>query len=457
MLLHFGLSALLLAGTALASMPYNSTGASYGNGKDDVNKKKPVKTEGEGGVAFIPPKWFAFCGLLNPSYDESDPAYVELFLKGNANGTVHFRPIFRQDLFQTYKHAIDGVMDYKFLKDLVPKANEDFCYSSLSSDRDLNSTAMAMTANEAGTYCFFGYQEIEPTGNGEAPQPIMNARYKTVDYKQCKPVHRKFLYLSLFSSFVGVYWLVRWLRDTRNFTFTQFLLLVWYSAFLVNHPMKQMLFTYCDLIGQYLGEIFSMFSYLFGDGIERSLFNSLILALSLGLGYLRRSSKKLVFLVVLLGWVQSLFIVVVPLIFPFLFLTKSPKAKPLQLVWLLFSYGYLPTLLIIGKFLAYQKYLKTGRAFDSKYMKIKIFIPLLLLSILVNVKFYLRSVPFFYTTEEIAKTLFGVMYFCLLAFSLNRYGRALKDDKAENSENLQKPLPLYKDDPEMGSPADEKL
>ncbi|EPY50177.1 hypothetical protein SPOG_00938 [Schizosaccharomyces cryophilus OY26] len=464
MLLHFGLSALLFTGTTLASMPYNNTG----NSNSDPDNNKPIFQYWEEELSLFPTgdpnvQAFAHCDLLVPFYDNISGmtvANARLQQKECSNGTAHILLVGHEDLFQAYKHAIDGNEDYRYFKNFTSKPDEDLFDFHFNFTDGINSAYYMRSVNKPGTYCFLGLQEVEPTENGGMPEPIMYPRYQSALYKDRKPEHRIFFFLSVFSSLISLVWLIRWLRNYKKNTFTQILLFVWYAAFLLNHPIKRTFFSNGNIgvPGKLFSFIFPAFSYLFGDGVERPLFNSLILALSLGLGYYRRSSKKLVFLIILLGFVQSLFIVIAPMIFPILLLTESPKAKPLQLTWMLFNYGYLPSILVIRVFHVCRMRLKLGHDFDDKYIKSKKFLPLLLLAILVSVILHVQSAPTFNVKSEVIKTCVGVMYFYLFAFTLNAYNsRVLKDDKAEISEKLQKPLPLYKDDSEMELPADEKL
>ncbi|EPY50220.1 hypothetical protein SPOG_00981 [Schizosaccharomyces cryophilus OY26] len=191
-------------------------------------------------------------------------------------------------------------------------------------------------------YSFLEYQEIDPTEDDpteDESEPIVYFRYKSSEFREDGSKRRIFAGLLVISSSIGMYLLIRWLRNLRNLTFTQFLLFVWFFAFLSNLLMKR-IFIDEDITNQPILWLVPVFSYLFGDGIERSLFNSFALALSLGLGYLRCSSENLVFLVILLGCVQSLFMVIAPLIFPILYLVEPLIAKPLQLAWMLSSLNF---------------------------------------------------------------------------------------------------------------------
>ncbi|EPY52700.1 hypothetical protein SPOG_02021 [Schizosaccharomyces cryophilus OY26] len=451
MLLSFGISALLFAGTTLASVPYNHTDVSSGQiyRIDDANK--PIFRKEEG-LIFIPVESnvqaFASCNILNPTYDESDPAYAKIVQKPNTSGTVHLRMVQHPDLFQAYKHAIDGREDYRFLKNLNPNSDEDFYNVQLNFTSGTDSGYYMTKVTEPGMVCFLGYQEVDAT---EEPDPIIYMQYKSGEYRDSEPEHRIFVGLSVISGIIGLFWFVRCLCNPRKFTFTQSLLFLWYFAFLANHPMKRALFTDKNVFNHPYGFLIPLCSYYYGDGVERSLFNSFALALALNMGYLRRSSKKLVFLVILLGWVQLLFIVIAPLIFPILFLFGSPKATPLQLTWILFNYGYLFSLLGIRICQVYRMRLKLGVALGDKYMKSKKFVALLLFSILVSMMVHKPIAPTFDVSSEIAKTVNGVLSFCFLAWILNASGKVSEDNEPEI---LQNP---YKDDPETGLLADEKF
>ncbi|WBW73783.1 multicopy membrane protein [Schizosaccharomyces osmophilus] len=470
MLFSSWISALLFTGSVLASLPYDPHAdgpVSYdhidgGNGasdspsfvEDETLAVFPVDTSSNV-QAFT--SWY----LINPIENEPESAYAKIYLKPNVNGTVHFRSIFYPDLFQAYKHAIDGSKDFEFIKSLVPKSNESFLEYSLSSGV---TKSYRQPFREPGIHLFVGYQELpedtESFLQGESVRtksqdeydPIMHVRYRSGDLQDSTPFYRSFVFLSVISSCIGLYWLIHLFRNPQKITFTHCLLLGWYIAFLFNHPIKQSLFSNKDFYETHGNfALFSMFfSYSFGNGIERSLFNSFILAFALGMGYVRHSSKKLISLVTLVGWTQLAFITIAPFIFPVLFIVGSPKAKYLQAAWMLFNFGYIPSVMFIGQFLACRKGLTLVEAKSTNFA---MFVVFTVISTLVSIIIFVNSTASFEILPEVMKILIGVMFFCVVAINLNRREKVLKDG---NSSNLQEPLPSYKDDPETDLPAADK-
>ncbi|WBW70638.1 Schizosaccharomyces specific multicopy membrane protein family 1 [Schizosaccharomyces osmophilus] len=485
MLLSSWISALLFAGVALASTSDTFTAEDddvtfeIANTNSRTSEFHPFFREKEN-FLFLPlvtpqnVQEFISCGLSAPFSNKSKNAYAELRLKEGANGTVHFRMISNPDFFQAYKHAIDGLKDFKFLKSLVPKANESFLDHSLDSNSNMKS-AVQLVDEDNLFYCFVGYQEvpedieIESFEGGysfkrkakEEYDPIMYVHYEPdlmKGYESPQSLDRHFLCYSVISGCIGLYWVIRWLLSPKRFTFTQFLLLNWYLAFFIDHPLKQTVCTGTRVVEQHpnIYALIMVFGYFFNDGIVRSLFYSFVLSLALGMGYLRHSSKKLVFLVVLLGCVQWVFITVAPFVFPVLFLLRSSKAKPLQYLWMLYNFGYIPLVMLLGKFLADRKHLQSSHPFDAKYMNFSKFILLTILSTFVSLVTHVGSAQSFYFPPENRKIIFGVTFFCVVAYILNSHERVSKGDKISKP---QEHLPsLYKDDPEMDlSNTDEKL
>ncbi|WBW74056.1 hypothetical protein SOMG_03371 [Schizosaccharomyces osmophilus] len=460
MLLSCGLSALLFAGACVASTPSLNPNAPV-NGKWEQRSKPDqniVKTEEK--MFFIPfdekSQGFLSCDLINPFSDnEHEPAYADIVQKPNANGTVHYSFIEQPDLFQAFKHAIDGDKDYKFLKGMVKKGFLDYGFiNNYNFTTEVGPNYFKRNITKPCMACFFGYQEIEPTD--DEPEPIIGFDYRSNDEEPRKSEHRIFVGLSVLASVTGLYWLLRCLWRPKSFTFTQFLLFFWYSAFLANHPVKQALFMTHSIVVHPFGFFLPTFSYLLGDGIERPLFNSFVLALTLGIGYLQRSSKKLVFLVLFLNWIQSLFIFFAPFIFLFLDLSNSTYALILQLVWKLFQYGYLPFFFCIRMIVVYRMRLKPAHAFEDELTqtkKGKILVFLIFPTVTVSGYIYSQYAPAFDTGLEVAKSIVGVLCFQILAFCLNGYIKPVNDHKLEH---LQTPLSIYKDEPEMNLLGDEK-
>ncbi|WBW73333.1 hypothetical protein SOMG_04007 [Schizosaccharomyces osmophilus] len=477
MLLLSWINALLFAGTALASMPHDTqTDAtdSYGTINENYSiSNSPIIRE-KGKLSFFPldgypnMEGFFSCDLLYPIHgNKSEPAYTELYLLPNVNGTVHFRSIFYPDIFQAYKHAIDGSKDLEFLKSLVPKPGENFFDSSLDSDSDMKSSKILV--HEPGMHCFIGYQEVpedtESFLRTSKPKrkngPIMHVHYRSSNYRSgdflfSRRLYYLFLTLSVIYSCVGLYWLIRWLRNPRKITFTHCLLFTWYIAFLFNHIFKRSLMAYEEVYKTHgnFAYISLIFGYFFGDGIERSLFNSFILALALGMGFVRQSSYKLIALVTLVGWIQWAFITIAPFLFPVLFTVGSSKAKSLQVGWMLFNFGYIPSVMFIGQFLSCRKGLTPKRS-EAKSVHFMVFIALTIFSILVSLLVHVKSAACFdYEFDLNGRITLGTIFFNTRSASFENREDMLQNNKLSNVEET---LPSYKDDPETDLLVDEKL
>ncbi|EPX72582.1 multicopy membrane protein [Schizosaccharomyces octosporus yFS286] len=460
MLFSSWIGAAYFVGSALATISYDPLVQGASSYKYQVPKQNPntnpyyVQEESLAVFPFDEPLGghaFVSGHFIDPIVEnDTESAYVELLLKPNVSArAVFFRSIFYPDLFQGYKHAIDGFKDFEFLKNLSSGDWEPF---HISPDSDVLYSKQQIY--EPGMHFFVGFYDPTLDYKSSLPgesitsmskqevEPVIQIRYKSGDHKDTTQISRFFIFLSVISSCIGFYWAIRWFRNPQKVSFTQLLLLTWYIAFLFNHPIKQSVFSNKDLYKNHqdltMSSIF--FSYIFGDGIERPLFNSFSLASSFGMGYARRSSKKLIFLVILLTWLQMAFIICAPLVFPILSIFGSSKAKSLQVSWMLFNFGYIPSVFFIGYLITDRKSVLPGTSRVANIVKHMVFI---LLSTCVSLSIYMNSAASFDYISETLKIIYGVLYFCVAVGFLNEYEQMVNVDTLNNSQELS---PLCDDD-----------
>ncbi|CAB42067.1 Schizosaccharomyces specific multicopy membrane protein family 1 [Schizosaccharomyces pombe] len=316
---------------------------------------------------------FEYCGYLDAieseDGDSSRAPYAKLQLKENVEGIARFGLFYHPSPFQAFKHIIDNGGKYSGLDRVFLENLRKSLVVSL--DSAVNRT-YSIPVEDEGFYCFVGYQEVahQETVIGENSEPIVTIEFDS--FNSNVPVTLKlqrqiFLSFSIVYGLISLWWAIRCICSRTKLHLVQVCLFCWFSFFILNHPVKQRIFS-IDNPDEYLVPfVVSCFTYFLGDGIEYALYSLFITTTVLGFGTIRRTSKKMVLFFSLLTCGQAFLVNVAPMVYPLLYISGSDKACVLRMVWVFNKFLYLPLITFLGAVLAFRFRLKKASQFDTRW------------------------------------------------------------------------------------------